>query len=215
MSNYCPKHNYRGAFTLLEVLIVVAVIAILAAVIMPNTSTSYHDQLCAAANIVAAELSYARSLAETNGSKYMVTLDIPTNRLLLKHTGTSAALNQLPKNVFNSDLDTAETHIVDIDELSSIQNVAIHRVAIFRDSLIATTNVEFGPLGETTAQYPTLIWLATGPADERLYILISVDPISGLASVGKTTGRSPIPLIAEQSKLRDVSGAAPTLPSGS
>ena len=206
----CPR-----GFSLIELLTVIVVMSILAAVVLTNSAPSYHNQLQSAARVVAAELNHARSLAETNGSRYTVGIDIDGNRLLIRHSGDNTALDQLTKTVFQSKNDTPEQHVLDLDEMDVIGDVSFYRAAVFDNSLVPATDVEFGPLGETTAPYPTLIWLAGGPEDARLYLLLSVDPVTGLTSIGEHAGRSAVPLITEHAALRDVSGAAPAVPSES
>jgi prepilin-type N-terminal cleavage/methylation domain-containing protein len=202
----------RG-FSLIELLSVIVVMAILAAVVLTGSAPSYHEQLQSAARVVAAELNHVRSLAETDGSRYTATFDIDANRMVVQHSGTNAALDHLTRAVFLSKDDTAEQHVLDLDEMDCFENVSFSRVAVLSTSLEPATSVEFGPLGETTAQYPTLIWLAGGPEDSRLYLLIAVDPATGMVSIGEHIGRSAVPLITEHAALRDVTGASPALPS--
>ncbi len=207
ISKRCPR-----GFSLIELLIVIVVMAIIAGVVITSSAPGHHDQLQAAARVVAAELGHARSLAETNGSRYTVTFDIAGNRLVLQHSGTNSALDTLTNTVFSYNNKATNQHIVDLDELDCIDNVSLSTVAILTDSLVSTTAVEFGPLGETTARYPTLIWLASGPDKARLYLLLAVDPVTGMTSIGKHAGRSGVPLISEHKELRDATGAAPSLP---
>jgi hypothetical protein len=51
--------------------------------------------------------------------------------------------------------------------------------------------VEFGPLGETTQSEPTLVWLASGSGTIRRYIPISVNPVTGVSSIGDLQATSP------------------------
>ena len=203
----CPR-----GFSVIELLTVIVVMSILAAVVLTGSTSSYHEQLHAAARVVAAELNHTRSLAETNDSEYTAVFDLDANRLTIKHSGSNASLDQLARSVFESKNDTDTQHVLDLDEMDCVDGVKIYKIAVFKNSLETTNRIEFGPLGETSVRYPTLIWLEGGPADGRLYLLISVDPATGLASIGKHAGSSPIPLIAAHEALRDVDGSAPTLP---
>lgn len=199
-------------FSLIELLTVIVVMAIIAGVVITSSTPSYHDQLQAAARIVAAELNYTRSLAETNGSKYKLTFDTAGNRLVMQHTGTNTSLDNLPNSVFRRKEDPSNRHIVDLDELDCINNVSLYRAARLRESIVNASEIEFGPLGETTERYPTLIWLAAGHADARLYLLLAVDPVTGITSIGEYAGHSAITLISEHKGLRDATGAAPVIP---
>ncbi len=204
------KRRPRG-FSLIELLTVIIVIAILAGVAITSSAPSYYEQLQAGARVVAAELDYTHSLAETNGSLYTVTFDIPGNRFIIKHSGTNTALDKLSSTVFLRKKVESNEHIIDLDELDCIDNVSLYKVAILKDSLVSADKVEFGPLGETTARYPTLIWLSGGPADARLYLLLTIDPVTGMTSVGKNFRRSYMPLISDHQGLRDATDVAPSV----
>jgi prepilin-type N-terminal cleavage/methylation domain-containing protein len=68
------SHSAR-AFTLIEVLMVVMIIAIGAVLAIPMISSGADFQLRAAANIIAADLEYAKSLAITNQDNYSIIFD--------------------------------------------------------------------------------------------------------------------------------------------
>jgi prepilin-type N-terminal cleavage/methylation domain-containing protein len=65
----------RGAFTAIELLIVVVIIAIAAMVAIPLSGSASGTQLRAAANIVASDLEYAKSMAISRGQNYSVDFD--------------------------------------------------------------------------------------------------------------------------------------------
>jgi|GEM_PF-2193239 len=62
---------HRG-FTLIEVLIVVVILGIVALAAMPMMSSAASVQIRAAANVIAADLEYARSMAISRGCYYSV-----------------------------------------------------------------------------------------------------------------------------------------------
>ncbi|MBN2296435.1 MAG: type II secretion system protein [Pirellulales bacterium] len=204
------KRSPRG-FSIIELLTVIVLLAIIASAVITSSVTSYHDQLHAAAQVVAAELNHARSLAETNGSKYKITFDIAGNRMILQHSGTNNILDALPQSVFRNKKDPRNQHIIDFDDLDCIDNVSLYKVATLRESAVSTNQIEFGPLGETTTQYPTLIWLGAGPEDDRLYLLLAVNPVTGITTIGEYAGQSYLPLISEHEGLRDSVNAAPNI----
>ena len=64
-----------GGFSLLEVIIVVVILAIAAAMVVPMISSGAGTKVMAAAQMVAADLEYAKSMAVTRGRRYRVTFD--------------------------------------------------------------------------------------------------------------------------------------------
>ena len=55
----------------------------------------------------------------------------------------------------------------------------------------SVTTVEFGPYGATTRSDTTVVWLTAGVGSGRRYISISVNPVTGLSTVGAFTGTAP------------------------
>jgi type II secretion system protein H len=68
----------RCGFTMIELLIVMAILAIAAAIVVPMASSAGSMQLRAAANIVAADLEYAKSMSISRGQKYAIVFDKTT-----------------------------------------------------------------------------------------------------------------------------------------
>ncbi|HNS19175.1 MAG TPA: GspH/FimT family pseudopilin [Sedimentisphaerales bacterium] len=64
-----------GGFTLIELLIVIVILAISAAIVVPMASSAASMQLRSAANMVAADLEYAKSLAIGTGQSHSVEFD--------------------------------------------------------------------------------------------------------------------------------------------
>jgi Tfp pilus assembly protein FimT len=172
---------------------VIAMIGILAAVVLPSSQPNVQDQLLATAQTVADELAYARSLAMANNSKYRFTFDVANNRMVLQHSGTSAALADLPASPFRSPKDPSNQHIVDLDELPHVgAPLALLAATVASSSSVAAvSSVEFGPLGATTASNPTTVWLTAGTGAGQRYVSVAVNPVTGLATVGQYTTQGP------------------------
>jgi prepilin-type N-terminal cleavage/methylation domain-containing protein len=66
------------AFTLVEVIIVLIIVGIIAAVAVPLYSSAASVQLNTAANIITSDLEYAKSMAMSTGRSYSVVFDTST-----------------------------------------------------------------------------------------------------------------------------------------
>lgn len=186
----------RHGISLLELLIVVALVSILAAAAIVSGSPSASGQLRAAARIVAEDVAYARSLAVTYNSKYTLTFDAATNRYTLAHTGADATLNVLPVGVRVEYSNPSTQQIVDLDDVPTLTGaVRLLGVRTGGTSPATVTTVEFGPLGETTRSEATVIWLMVGRGDGLRFVSVTVDPITGLTTIGSVQGAAPSGLV--------------------
>jgi len=180
-----------AAFTLIEVLLVIAIIGILVGLAMPSSEPGSRDQLRAVARILATDLAYGRGLAVANNSTYRFTFDTNNNRYVLEHTGTNAALNKLPKSAFDSAGSSPNQYIVDLDELPHVGPTVRLEAATTDTPQQQVTTLEFGTLGQTTRSRSTTIWLSAGSGTAKRYISLSVDPVTGLTQTGPYTSTGP------------------------
>jgi type II secretory pathway pseudopilin PulG len=179
-------------FTILELLLVMAMIAILAAVILPRIEPNVYDRLRSTAQIVSTELAFGRNLAMANNSNYKFTFDLAQNRFLLEHSGVNTALDKLPRMLFPSADDTPCQYVVNLDELPHTgKTVKIAAVTTAGSSPQQVSDLEFNSLGATTRTDGTVIWLTAGSGADARYITISIDPVTGLTQIGSYTGTGP------------------------
>jgi len=173
-------------------LLTIAVLAILAAVLIPQISSDIPERLDAAAQVVAADLDYARSLAVSNDSKYRITFEPNANRYVLRHSGSQVALNTLPRSPFRAVSDAADQQTTNLSDLPLPRPVVrLAAVVRMQSGGQAASDVEFTPLGATTATQETVVWLACGAGAQRRYISIQINPVTGMAEIGTLTAGLP------------------------
>lgn len=177
-----------AGLTLIELLMVIAVMGILVGLVLPRSNPTIDDQLRSAAHILRTDLAYGRSLAVTNNSTYRLTFDTAENRYILEHSGSKAALDTLPDSPLRSPGDPPDQHVVDLDELPQMgPGARIVTAASGGATWQRVGQVEFGPLGGTTGSEPTRVWLAAGFGPETRYACLTVDPVTGLTQIQYTT----------------------------
>jgi len=187
-----PTFQANAAFSLIELLIVVAVMGILIGIVLPHFQPPLSEQLHGAASIVAADLEYARNLAVTNGSTYRTTFDLSGNRYVLTHSGSNSVLDTLPSTPFRPPSDARDEHTCDLDELPHIgATVHVHAVSEGVRTWKPVDDVEFGPLGGTTRSEPTTVWLQCGSGHDRRFLPLTISPTTGLVAVGEIQSADP------------------------
>ncbi len=186
------RRQSSAAFSLVELLIVIALMGIVAALALPSLSPAIHDQLQGAAQIIAHDLAYARGLAVANNSSYRFSFDLANNQYVMRYSGSNPALAALPPNPFQAPGGDPTQYVVSLGELVTLGGkVQLAAVGTMGTSPAAHADLEFGPLGATTRTDPTVIWLSAGAASAQRYISVSVNPVTGLATVGTFSGNGP------------------------
>jgi hypothetical protein len=150
------------------------------------------EQLRGAASILAADLNYARNLAVTNGSSYRVAFFTDNNKYVLSHTGANSALDKLPSSPFRPSSDADDEQTCDFDRLphmgATVHLHAVHQTGAWEP----VSDVEFGPLGGTTRPQATVVWLRCGSDSNRRFLPLTIDPTTGLVTVGETLSQAPV-----------------------
>lgn len=186
--------------TLIEVLLVVAIMAILAGLAIPNANPSIVEQLRSAASIVSTDLAYARSQAVTYGSEFRVTFDKDAGQYEIEHVGANAALDDVLQNPFDSESSATDRYVVTFSELPSLGSQVIVAGMFALDASggpqSEVSDITFGPLGETGRSQNTRIWLAVGTGSSSPTISLHVNAVTGLATV-ESPGERALPDAAE------------------
>jgi prepilin-type N-terminal cleavage/methylation domain-containing protein len=184
--------NRRTAYTLLELLMVVAIIAIVSAALIPSANSGVSEQLEAAARVLAADLDYAHTLAVTYESKYRTSFNTSAHTWTLTHSGTNAALSSLPASPFHAVQAPATQRTTQLRSLpgASVQ-LSIYAVLSQGSPTASVSDVEFGPLGSTTRTAETVVWLTAGAGSATRYVDVRVNPVTGLVTVGSFRSTAP------------------------
>lgn len=178
----------RPAFTLIEVMIVVVLLSVAAAVFVPQFQPSGESQLYSAAHVVAADLQYCRNLAVTNASTYRLAFDPGANRYDLSHAGLDPTLDALPRSPFLSPGVGAGGKPIQtmwLGQQPATAGVRLHELT--RDGAPAAPQLEFTPLGGLASPGSVEVWLTAGVSDRKRYISIHVHPVTGAVRVGSVS----------------------------
>ena len=108
-----------SGFTMLEILIVVVILAIASYSVVPMMSSASGFQIRSAANIIAADLEYAKSLAISRGQDFSVVFDASAESYRL--------LNQ-DGNVIPHPIKKGFDYIIDFQNDSRLDKVNINSV---------------------------------------------------------------------------------------
>ncbi|RMG04160.1 MAG: prepilin-type N-terminal cleavage/methylation domain-containing protein [Planctomycetota bacterium] len=187
----------RPAFTLVELLVVVMVIAIVAAVVLPASSGSQATALQAAGRSVASDIDYARHLAVTMNTKIRLTFDVSGNRYLIEPVDASI---QLPASPFASPEDTAGRQVIRLDDFPGL-GMPVRLAGVSEGSGPPATSytLEFDTLGDSGNTEPVYVWLACGSGQATRYIATAVMPVTGETLLGDVTAAAPGSAVAAAS----------------
>src|SRR5690606_2969951 len=125
-------------------LIVVSLMGILAATLIPSINPTIREELYAAADVVAADLSWARTLAVTNNSTYQVTFDTAAETMQIAHSGSRSALHILPVPPFTPAGSTVTKFIVPLKAMTEVRmEIELVAVQTLGSTVQNVTTLEF------------------------------------------------------------------------
>ena len=151
-----------NGFTVIEIIIVVVLLSIAALAAVPMLSSAGTMQIRAAANMIAADIEYAKSMAISTGQDYSVVFD----------PGADSYQIEDKNGVIRHPVKIGFDYIVDFQNDSRLS-----RVDIVWANFNATSVVKFDSLGSPD-NGGTVTLQANGTA-----VVITVEPITGYISI--------------------------------
>ena len=161
------KRGWRGShsgFTLVELIIVVVILSIVALTAVPMMGSAAGIQIRSAANMIAADIEYARSMAISRGQNYSVQFDKDTDSYQIVDQ-TGAVIQHPVKKGF--------TYIVNFQNESRLNRVDITSV-----NFNGTQIVTFDCLGSPSNTSTGSVNLQAG----GITTTITVEPVTGFVS---------------------------------
>lgn len=178
-----PLPRGRRGISLLETSIVLVVLAILMTVTLPAMRPSEAERLRGAADLLAADLRLAQSLAIRDATNY--TLTLTAEGWKIEHTG-AGTVPTLPTPALGG---TGTGYQIRLPALVGRTVASTGRLA---DSGAEATSVTFTSTGGTTASQSVVLWLTTGAGSEMRSLPVGISQVTGRAGIGDIrTGAPP------------------------
>ena len=161
--NLYDLRGVNGGFTIVEIVIVVVILAIAALVTVPMMSSAASLQIRSAANMIAADLEYAKSMAISRGQQYSVVFDKDAD---------SYRIEDSVGNVIQHPVKKGFTYVIDFQNESKLNRVDIS-IAVFD----VDQTVVFDCLGSPDSGGSVIL-----QADGATKTII-VEPVTGFISI--------------------------------
>lgn len=158
----CGLRGMNRGFTIIEIVIVVVIIAIAALVAVPMMSSAATLQIRSAANMIAADLEYARSMAISRGQNYSVEFDVNTESYSIKDQGGVVIKHPVNKSNY---------------EINFKNDSRLNRVDIMSVAFNMTSSVQFQCLG--SPDNGGFVIIQAGGVTKT----IAVEPVTGFISI--------------------------------
>jgi len=170
------RYDLRGisaGFTVVEILIVVVIIAIVAVMVVPMMTSAASVQIRSAANMIMADLEYAKSMAISRGQRFSVVFDTTAEsyQIFEDQSGTLVPIKHPVKKGFYY-------------KINFSTDGRLNKVDIVSVDFDATSEVKFNYLGSPyngsgTPLNSGVISLQAGGTTAT----VTVEPVTGFISV--------------------------------
>ncbi len=177
-SHYCCSEDRRcdlratsGGFTIIEILLVVVIIAIAAMIAVPMMSSAASVQIRSAANIIAADLEYTKSMAISRQKNYSVVFNT-ANDYYEVHD---------PNGIIRHPVKKGFDYKVDFSSDSRLDKVVIDNA-----DFDSSNTITFDYLGSPYSGSGTSDPLNSGTINLKagdFTMTVSVEPITGFISI--------------------------------
>ncbi|MHC4221198.1 MAG: prepilin-type N-terminal cleavage/methylation domain-containing protein [Planctomycetota bacterium] len=167
----CP---WACAFTLVEIMVVVIILGIAAAIVVPMAGSASGMQLSSAATKIAADMEYAKSIAISRQQNYSVIFDAANDSYEIRVTGEADPIEHPVKRGFD--------YAVDFQEESNLDQVGIFS-AVFG----STSEIIFDYLGspkDGSGNDLSAEGVITLKADGSTKT-VSVEPVTGFMTISQ------------------------------
>ena len=162
----CPYHGLQGgpwsrrvrfAFTVIEILIVVVILAIAAMTAIPMMSSAGSVQVRSAASMIAADLEYAKSLAISRGQNFSVVFDTSADSYKIEDQDGTTISHPVKKGF---------DYVIDLHE-------GLGKVDVTAADFAGVSQVEFDYLGSPDKGGSVIL------QGGGMTLTISVEPVTG------------------------------------
>ena len=172
------RSSHGAAFTLVELLIVIMILAIAAAIVVPNLGTAADSQVVSAARVLESDLGLAHSLAMTTQQTHSVVFspDLQSYKVVENYSGGAYATAVAVEHPVRAGARMETT----LKKLSGMGAVVVADVSFGGATYV--TFVTFNSLGEASSAGS--ITLQAGGTQ----MVISVESLTGAVTVQRTAG---------------------------
>ena len=163
------RSGSKNGFSMIEIIVVIVIIAIVGMLAVPMMSSAGSVQIRSAANMIAADMEYAKSMAISRQQNYSVVFDI---------SNESYEIQDSSGDVISHPVRTGSDYVMDMEDEQ------LGKVNIDSVSFNGTTTVEFDYLGSPyDADSDPLNSGAVGLEADGVTMTITVEPITGFISI--------------------------------